>query len=85
MSEVIFNEQTEVRKLKQRKRPSSAIESLLIRSGIAKSAAGARLVLIAFLVIAVISLFVILYLQKSPGNSYGNYDEFIKQHPELVF
>ena len=85
MPEVIFDENPLVVRPKVKKRPSSAMESLLIRLGLVKTPSGARLLLLLFLGMVVISIMVVLHLNQSPGNSYGNHDEFIKQHPELVF
>jgi len=85
MPDVIFNENPLVVRPKVKKRPSSAIENLLIRLGLVKTPSGARLLLLFFLGIVVISIMVVLHLNQSPGSSYGNYDEFIKQHPDLVF
>lgn len=85
MSEVVFDESANVVTHKRRKRAGSSLEQALVRLRIAKTVNGARFVLILFLFASVISIFLISYSQTSPGNSYGNYDEFIKKHPEPSF
>ena len=85
MPEVIFDENPLIRRHKVKKRPGSAMENLLIKLGLVKTPSGARLLLVLLLCVAVICTMLVFHLNRSPGNAYGNYDEFIKQHPELVF
>ena len=61
----------------------TAIERLILKTGLVKTRAGVQVVLI---IITIVCVAVVVFLnrdQGSVGNSYGNYEEFKQQHPEL--
>lgn len=82
---MVFNEDQQVATRASVTRKNSAMEDLVIRTGLVKTPRGAKRVLLAILALCAVGI-IVLWIRSgtSVGSSYGNYDTFIETHPELI-
>lgn len=84
MSEVVFEEEKQFVRKKPPARPSSSLEKFLLKSGLVKSRKSAQMLFLVLALLGFITTFVVWGMSSVNSQSYGNYEEFTKNNPELV-
>lgn len=84
MSGIEFNEPTFISKRRSAIEKISSFEKFLISLGIVKTAKNARIVLAVFVIVTIAFMVFMWSSGDTSGDKYGNYDEFVKNHPELI-